>query len=529
MKATTDEVPRTAWVDRHILGILACICVLGAAMRLYRLGHYSLWYDECASLYLRRFVDLHGSLFQFNNTTEPPMMAVLTYLWYGLIRAVVAFPVISEANDFAIRLLPCAFGIAAVPLTFLVARTLFQNARAGLVAAYVCAINPFQIYYAQELRIYTFLAMLSLLAVYLTFQALETGRPRYWIAFVAVEVVMMYSHFMTVWFIFAINLWFLASAWHYRKHFWRWVGANAVLMVCIVPSLIMAWRMNKMVMDLWPPFYEPPTWKTGLITLKSLFAWFGPRPWVYWPLFILACGLLVVGLWPSRARWRVPLLLGALVVVPMVSNVILWSARDFSFYEHRLFILSGIAAIIAVGHGIVVLRTAWIMGAVLALFTGFTSLALQDMYRDRIHPVESHRLAIWNKVDFRAAATCIEGHRHPSDGVLVSNHFLIYPLNHYLSEPVTRVGIVPEEADAFVKHMGNGPLLRSHGLVPAPIAEIAPKYERIWYVQSFGTTFEWQPTSEAVRAWLTERLPLAGQWEFDGLRVYLFETPKAAP
>jgi 4-amino-4-deoxy-L-arabinose transferase-like glycosyltransferase len=523
------DTPRSRQSDRKVAAAIVLITALGAALRLYHLGHYSLWYDECASLYHARFVDLRGSLFHFENTTEPPMMAVLAWMWYGLVQAVTDSPVTSVANDFAIRLMPCIFGIAAVPLAYLVTRTLLRDSRAALVAAFLVAINPFQVYYSQELRIYSFTTVLALIAIYCTHQALEVNRRRYWIGMVAAEALMMYSHYITVWFIFTMNLWFLAVAWSYRRHFWRWTAANAALMVAIVPALIMAWRMNQMVLDLWPPFYESPTWKSGLITFKSLFAWYGFIPAVYWPLFALAAALLVWGLVSAGARWKPLLLLGMLAVVPIAGNVILWSVRDFSFYEHRLFIVSGIAACIVVARGIAALRWRAATWGALVVFTALTCLALRETYAHRLHPIHSHSIAMWDKVDFRSAASFVDGHRQPGDGVLVGNHFLVYPLNHYLSEPVSRVGIHPDEAADFIEHMGNGPLLRSHGLLPSPVAEVAPKHARVWFLQTSGMTFEFQPTSDAVRSWLEANGKLAGEWDFDGVRLYLFEMPRRDP
>jgi uncharacterized membrane protein len=508
--------------DRRVPVALGLIILLGAALRLYHLGHYSLWYDEAATLFMSRYADLQGSLFQFEKTTEPPLMAVLTFLWYGFVQALTDVPVISQTNDFLLRLLPCIFGIAGIPLTFATARVLLGKPGPALLAAFLFAISPFQVYYAQELRIYSFLAAMGLIAVYCTYRALETGHWKYWIGFVVAETVMMYSHFITVWFIFTMNLWFLAVAWVYRRHFGRWIAANALLLILITPSLIMGYRMASMVEDLWPPWYPQPTLKITFITFKNLIAWYGFTPWAYWPLFLIAMGFVMLGLVSMRRRWKVALLLGMLVFVPIAANLVLWRVREFSFYEHRLFIISGVAALIVIAQGMAALKHPVLIVPALAVFTVFTGVCLRDMYADRLHPLEIHRLGMWHKVDFRAATKHIEDSWQGGDGVFVASHFHVYSLKHYLDKPVTRLGADEADAADYISHMGNEPLLRRHGLIPVPVADAVQDVERVWFLQSFGITFETQSKTEEINQWLSAHMRLLDEREFDGLRVFLF-------
>lgn len=522
------EQRTTTHPNRRALVALVPIIILGAALRLYHLGYYSLWYDECASLFLAQFADLNGSLFDFHINTEPPMMAILARLWYAFVQTVADFPVTSQASDYAIRFLPFVFGTSLVPLAFFLARALFKNTRIALAAAYLIAINPFQIYYAQELRIYSFLAMLALLAILNTYKALETGQRRYWIAFVLIEALMMYSHFITVWFIFSMNVWFVAVLWRYKQHFWRWVLANAILMLLITPSLIMAWRMSSMVAELWPPWYPKPTWKTGLISFKSLLAWFGPNPRVYWPLVALALMLMLVGLGARRKQAPAALLIVILSALPIAANVVVWNLHNFSFYEHRLFIISGLAAIIAAGCGIAALRPALAVPA-LIVYTALSALAMKDMYHDNIHPAGMHRLAMWNKVDVRAAARFIESNREDSDAVVIGSHFLYYPLWHYLETPAVHVGIDETDAKRFARHLGNPLLLERHGLLPTPIPEVTAQHQRIWFLRTYGTTFEHRPDVEKVLRWLQEHCTEVSFNEFVGVHIYQFDCAPDAP
>lgn len=128
------------------------VLALAAALRLYALGaviHYGT--TRARVPYLARFVNLHGSLFRSEFTTEPPMMALLSWLWQG---ALTLLPLarISWQHDAAIRLLPALFGLASVACVFFGVRALLDDRRAALLAMTAVAVAPLQVYYAQEFR-----------------------------------------------------------------------------------------------------------------------------------------------------------------------------------------------------------------------------------------------------------------------------------------------------------------------------------------------------------------------------------------
>jgi len=518
------EPPAMPPISRRVWAALCGITLAGAALRLYGLASRSLWYDEGASLYLRRYVDLSGSLFVADNTNEAPMMAVLSWLWYGvIIQGLTDLPPTAWQSDFLIRLLPFALGVLSIPLVFLVARRVALDNTAGIIAAILLATSPFFIHYAQELRIYAFVVPVALAAVYCMLQALDTNKLRYWAGFIAAEAVLMYSHLFQMWTIFFLSVFFVLSFRAYGRRLVGWTAWHALMMVLITPALIIAWHMNEIVQGIIFQWYGKPTWKTGLITFKNLMAGYGPTVWAYWTVFALALGFWGLGLVAlARRRWPMAVLVAVMSTGPVVASIILWSQQQFSFYEHRLFIVSGLVALFGISAGLRALpgRVCW---AALAVYLAAITPMLRDYYQDRLHPIEAHRWAIYDKVDFRSAAKHIQEQLEPGDLVVYPSHFMVYAMKHYLDAPQVRLGIGPEARLLFIQLFGNEPLLTAHGLMPVEKEIATADARRLWYVESHGITFEWKPETEPIRAWLDTHWHKADVRSFKGLSVVLYD------
>lgn len=141
------------WRNRYVIA-LAGILAAGAILRLYGLGVESIWVDEAITL---RFVENHGPLellwvIPSKQPHLPPYYVVLDY-W------VAAF----GTSPTAVRFPSAVFGIVALPLLYLLGRALFDR-RTGLIATLVFAVAPFQLYYAQETRMYSLWTVLTLLS-----------------------------------------------------------------------------------------------------------------------------------------------------------------------------------------------------------------------------------------------------------------------------------------------------------------------------------------------------------------------------
>ncbi|MEM7624868.1 MAG: glycosyltransferase family 39 protein [Planctomycetota bacterium] len=170
---------------------LVLVTALAAALRLFRLGHGGLWYDE---LIMARLTagDLAG-VWHDIVAGRPALYPVLAWAWeqaWG-------------SGDAALRSLSAVLGVLTVPAVFFAGRRLFDR-RVGLIAALFCAVSPFQVYYSQEHRYYALLLLLGTLSIWCLLAALgwpgteQRPMPRRggwaWRGYVLSSVLMFYTH-----------------------------------------------------------------------------------------------------------------------------------------------------------------------------------------------------------------------------------------------------------------------------------------------------------------------------------------------
>ncbi|WP_254823963.1 glycosyltransferase family 39 protein [Haloglomus halophilum] len=140
---------------RHALAV-TLVTVVGVALRLYGLGTESLWVDEAiTAALLRRFGTLELVTAIPREQPHLPTYYVLLDLWAGVV----------GRGDAALRTFSAVFGVAALPFVYGLGRRLFDR-RVGLLALAVTACSRFQLYYAQEVRMYAMLTALTVASYY---------------------------------------------------------------------------------------------------------------------------------------------------------------------------------------------------------------------------------------------------------------------------------------------------------------------------------------------------------------------------
>jgi len=151
-----ESLPGFAWL---LLGV----SILGAAIRLYRLDGQSLWVDEIMTW--RQVRPGVGLEFwpQIRDAIQGPLDQAI--LW----------PIVRlHPGAFWMRLPSAVAGILTVPALGLCASRM-GGRRLGLLAALLLAVNPFHVWYSQEIRGYALLMLFVVLAGWLV-QDLGAGK-----------------------------------------------------------------------------------------------------------------------------------------------------------------------------------------------------------------------------------------------------------------------------------------------------------------------------------------------------------------
>lgn len=135
--------------------LVAIITLIGGALRLLLLAKNGLWLDETFSLWMasQRVGEMLHWLVRIDQ--HPPLYYLLLHCWIGYY----------GDTPYAVRLLSVLWGTATIPIIYLIGKRL-AGVALGLAAAVLLAFSLFNIYYAQEARMYTLLTFNAAVAIY---------------------------------------------------------------------------------------------------------------------------------------------------------------------------------------------------------------------------------------------------------------------------------------------------------------------------------------------------------------------------
>jgi len=184
---------------------------------------YSFYGDEHFSL-------LRDSSRLITNTDDRfrPVFFSLLYLWRQ----------IGFHGEIGLRLLPLLFGLAQIPLAWVLGRRIGGRSFAALFA-FLVATSPILIEFSQEVRPYSMVVVLALVQMWVYLLLLERATALRWAGFVLVAVVGVYTHLHYWLFLagFALSFWRERRALPLWKG-WGTLGAAVLLYLPNLPNLM---------------------------------------------------------------------------------------------------------------------------------------------------------------------------------------------------------------------------------------------------------------------------------------------------
>ncbi|MGZ6999134.1 MAG: glycosyltransferase family 39 protein [Acidimicrobiia bacterium] len=201
-----------------------------AALRFWRIGNASLWYDEwvTADDVHHRLAEMVISVLPYSEGS-PPLYFVLQWLWLP----------IAGRDEAALRSLAALIGVATVPMMYALVRELGQSRRAARIAALIVATNPLLVWYSREARPYSLLALTATISLFFCVRAVRRGGPRDFLWWGLAAAAALSSHY------FAAFLILPEIVWLFRTHRGRPLAWGCLpLAVVSVPLAVLALRQQ---------------------------------------------------------------------------------------------------------------------------------------------------------------------------------------------------------------------------------------------------------------------------------------------
>jgi len=462
----------------------------------------SLWRDEVDAL---RFATAPWTEV-LANLTRPGWNGPLYFLF---LRGWIA---LAGRSEYALRFFSLACGVLGVPLVYALGRRLFDR-RVGLVATLLISASPYLAWYGQELKMYTLVPALAMLAIYGLRRAVEGDGWRWWVVQIVATSLAFYSHILAA-LLIPVQVLLYLSWWPQARR--QWINGLCSLACLTLPYLPLAVWQAPLVLQARETGFHPYAlgemveillngWSTGILN----WGW----PWGTVLMGALAAWGLLDPLGTAPVRHRLALL--GWLAVPLVA-VWLVSLRQPLFTD-RYLIWTAPAFYLLVALGLVSLvrlggLARWALlralgrAAVVSLVCAVLVVDGVNLWRQATVPIKS---------DFRAAAAYVAGRYTPGELLVFQIPYARYTFDYYFP-----VEAYPWAEGSYTNHRTpDGSYLMSERDVERQMQEMVGSQPAVWLIV---TEMEMWDQRGLVRAWLEANMRRADEAHFARVDVYRY-------
>lgn len=221
-EADDPEGPPFSSTTRVLIGVgVVLAMMMGLVLRFWTRS--DLWLDEALTVNIAR-LPVHDIPSYLKRDGAPPLYYVLLHYWIGTF----------GTSDVAVRSLAGFFGIATIPLAWLAGHRL-GGRTAAWAAMLLVASSPFAVRYDTEARMYSLVALLTLLGFLALDRALQAPRAANLVAVAAISGLLLYTHYWSIYLLATTMLWLLFQAWRGRPEWRR--GARSAMVAAVLGCL----------------------------------------------------------------------------------------------------------------------------------------------------------------------------------------------------------------------------------------------------------------------------------------------------
>ena len=531
------------------------ITFVGVWLRVYLLGGGGLWLDETFSIWVAKqnIPDMLQWIIKID--PHPPLYYLLLHYWI----------VLKGDSAYYVRLFSALFGAGTIPVIYLIGKRM-SGAVMGLAAATFLSLSLFNIYYAQETRMYTLLAFNVAVAMYAlvrlltdpravhpigsqfrdylqAWRASETAQPdpgadsskkaatrqRWlpiqtietdlaWVAWIVFSAATLLTHNTAFFFLLAVNLFVFGLMLFQRikkpgylsvfqaPSFANWVMAQLGIFLLWSPWCLAFIRQALRVdQEFWIP---QPTFEIVTQTLRSLLNPGAPGQSNQVMLWVLGA-VLCLGPIYFRKKPALFLFLAALFAIPFLGELIV-SLRRPIFLDRTLIWIT-IPLFLLLAAGIAQLRFRFLIIVVMGALITNSLFSAGDYFR------------FFQKEDWSTPAGIVAYSAQENDLILFNSNFVEIPFNYYFGpfEEQYSLKVVKQGVPQDLFNDGILEPKMTNSDVPGLIS-LLHGHNRVWLVYSH----DWYTDPLGlIPQTLASQMKLIQESSFYGGKVQLYGNP----
>lgn len=426
------------------------------------LTNESLRLDESQSIWQTAH-SLQGMLFIVAQDVHMPLYHIIFHYW----------TYIFGHSTEVIRLLSFIFFVASLPFVYLLGRTILNRPWA-LTAVALVSLSPFVNWYANEARMYTLLGLFSIISQYL-FIRIMRGQKGTWPWYVLISILGAYSHYFFMFNLLAQAIFFLLSRKKFPKgSFAKFIGTAVAVGIAISPWIFYFLSLGA-AGNTKPNIATPAPIDFFNVYSQFLFGFqsvsLNTIMIALWPLLVVVALVMV-------RRFHKPDTAVNYIVVAAFVPVLL--AFVLSFIVSPFFLSRYMIAAVVPLYILIVWILARYSKRVGIIAVSLIALLSIGMY---LNQTFANQASV--RENYKMIAEDIEKNATPSDIIVMSSPFTVYPFEYYY-EGTSQIKTLP-----IWDRQNPGPVTAFDAAkLPEELKTVREGHEYIYMILSYDQGYE---------------------------------------
>ena len=504
---------KTSYTKKIVI-LLSLVMLLGAGLRLFKLGSNNLWFDEAASVVMKNKIS------EFPAYRQPPLYYLLLLFWSNCF----------GESEFTLRFLSLIFSVLSILMIYKLGELSFDK-KTGLISAFILSVSPIHIWYAQEVREYSLLCFLVMASVYFFIRTLKENKRCFWVGFILTATLSLFTNYFAFLIILASGLFFLYK--EYR------ISAKKWLISCLAILLLFGPWFNIFIKHLvftkgvfWIP---RPDLKSILLTFENFALGYNATALSYLLGSIAFTILFIACFFYGKKHKDILVFLALFLFVPIIGSFLI--SQRMSIYIDRQNMAVSPFYYVIVAAGFVAMKNK--LASKVLFGIGIVILPMLSLYNyyTNYMPLgygSGHSVGICPKNDFKKTVNYLQENMREDDAIAYTHPSAEFPIkyyfNYYYPAPAYYFVFYAKEDEYFQKiarlYAENSEYNDNKALKVVDLSQGLDQnnFHRIWLISSsWQRAGQLENNSLAVQEFMEKHYKKLQSREFEGLFVELYE------